>query len=331
MSTMTKRSYQKYSCSAVKSHSNCCHCSETPKNKHKFPFKGCNIDLNSDLIIEIMKYDAILFQRLKSTCKLFNTECHNENYYQRLYNLYCSKSTLIDFEDSSKNDKQPKFTTWYDAFKLCFSLDTLGKIVNKFNRSGMGFLNQDTFYENRLQLSYQKIEIIPATINVLINLKSIRMESCGINVIPEQLCDLIDLENINLADNHINIIPKEISFLRKLTILSLNRNEIKSLPSEFYTLTNLTELNLRHNQIESISPDIQLFKRLKILYISNNKLLSIPDEIGELANLCSLDITVNKITCLPIQINQLTNLSLFEYDKRLIKNKVQQRFFVKPL
>lgn len=357
-----------------------------------YPFIGCDIDLNFDIIInEIIKDDMILFHRFKSTCKYVNGLCNADIYYKRLYNKYYSNSDIIDFNltpnhqinypciplphvglphvgipyiggipqigfynvalppmlhpmglpyiglpsispiSSMYEYKLVKFTNWYDAFKLCLSLDILVKSFNKgINSNEYKYTQRYIFREKRLLFSDRTI-ILQNAIGILKHVENVIINSCRIESLPRQLGELSNLTSMDLSKNKIETLPKELCMLSKLQFLNLTSNQIKCFPSEFFTLPNLSSVYLSDNQIELIPSDVKQLTRLTSLLLTNNKLLSVPNEIGSLINLCYLDISGNNINNIPLSFNKLTNLETFNYDKRLVKNTIQKRWVIEPI
>ena len=197
----------------------------------------------------------------------------------------------------------------------------------------------------QVDLSYNKIRTLPASINQLSKLAKMNLSNNKIDSVPT-LSGMTNLRTLNLKNNRIvtiqsnapnlqnlfltsnrisvceDYLPKLRScdltenpvtsfnykgdVLSNLTSLSLNKAKLSSLPTEFLKrLQRLEKLELNDNNLTRLPAEISNLKKLIHLSVANNKLDSLPEEIGELTCLKSLDLHCNNISSLPSSIVSL--------------------------
>ncbi|KAF6724127.1 Leucine-rich repeat-containing protein 57 [Oryzias melastigma] len=154
-----------------------------------------------------------------------------------------------------------------------------------------------------VDLSGNKIEVLPASIGNFLQLKSLTLNSNRLTALPSEMGKLKKLETLclsgnrierlpptlgqlkalrtlNLSGNQISEFPLGLGTLRQLDMLDLSRNHIHSVPPEVSDLQAI-EINLNQNQISGLSPEISRCPRLKVLRLEENclELNSIPHAI----------------------------------------------------
>ena len=131
------------------------------------------------------------------------------------------------------------------------------KIIREFNQN-----------IKSLNLSCVEFTIFPK-INIFKNLRSLNMSNNKISIIPPEIGELINLTSLILNDNKIIQLPVEICKLIQLEYLSLNNNRLKILP-KINTLTKLKHLSLGNNEL-IIGPNVQL-PNLSFVFLYYNRL-----------------------------------------------------------
>jgi Leucine-rich repeat (LRR) protein len=163
-----------------------------------------------------------------------------------------------------------------------------------------------------LNLSYNRISVIPDAIATLTNLQILHLSSNRISVIPDAIATLTSLQKLYLNNNQISVIPDAIAnanaALTNLQILDLSSNRISVIPDAIAALTNLQILDFYNNQISVIPDAIAALTNLQILHLYNNRISVIPDAIAALTNLQILHLSSNRISVIPDAIATLTSL-----------------------
>ena len=115
----------------------------------------------------------------------------------------------------------------------------------------------------------------------------------GLTQLPATISRFRNLERLDLRGNMLTSLPETFGMLRNLKWLDLGGNKLQSLPETFLMLTNLKVLNLRFNQITELPDNIGALTNLEQLDISGNQLILLPDSFTRLVNLVMLDYSHN--------------------------------------
>lgn len=161
----------------------------------------------------------------------------------------------------------------------------------------------------RLDLSSQRLNILPPEIGQLTNLVSLNIFKNALTELPPELGDLTSLRSLDIHTNKLTQLPPEIGQLTSLRFVDLSNNQLTRFPSEIVKLTNLRFLDLSDNDLPHLPADINQLSSLILLDLSNNKLTKLPSELGELIRLQYLDLPGNQLAELPIEMQQLSSLS----------------------
>ncbi|XP_064490327.1 leucine-rich repeat-containing protein 57-like [Ornithodoros turicata] len=154
-----------------------------------------------------------------------------------------------------------------------------------------------------LDISENKISVVPTTICKFEQMKHLTMNNNRISSLPDSMCKLTKLESVQcsgnqltrlpdsfsqltnlrtlvLSGNRLSVFPRWLSSLKHLDVVDLSRNRIAEVPDSVGELT-ATELNLNQNQISLMSENIANCPRLKVLRLEENclQLNSIPTRL----------------------------------------------------
>lgn len=183
-----------------------------------------------------------------------------------------------------------------------------------------------------VDLSMNKIEVLPASIGNFLQMKSLTLNSNKLTSIPAEIGKLKKLETLMLNGNHLQTLPAtigqlkalrtlslagnqfrefppDLGSLRHLDLLDLSKNHIRAVPAEVSALQTI-EINLNQNQISVLSPDVSKCPRLKVLRLEENCL--------ELASIPITILTDSQVSLLSVEGNlfEVKNMRDLEgYDK----------------
>lgn len=121
-----------------------------------------------------------------------------------------------------------------------------------------------------LNLSHNKIQVIPENINFLKCCFALRLCDNKIKFLPNNLFQLTDLSMLTLHGNMIEEIPDEIGNLVKLQYLTLSNNPVRFLPATINKLIKLETLDIENTLIEEVS--------LEYINLENIKKISFDDK-----------------------------------------------------
>lgn len=247
--------------------------------------------LPEEIIIEeiIMKSDVPNFTHICQSNKKFQEICKKENFWERLYIKYYADTRLHETLEINE------FTTFFELFKLAFSLDNLIKAFKIKNTTDIVSL----YLHRKLDLSAENVSnhnlrtSIPYGIGYLTNLSKLNLSYNKINEISDRIGNLKNLKSLNLSNNKIKQLPLTIGDLINLEYLYLSSNLIVLIPQEIGRLKNLKYLDLSYNQIEILPKQLFDLHHLIYLDLNNNSITIIPIDIGKLNRLRELNLSFN--------------------------------------
>lgn len=120
-----------------------------------------------------------------------------------------------------------------------------------------------------LNLNDNKVGTVPGSIGELSKLESLSLKNNMLVTVPRSLQSLTHLRNVDLSGNNIDTFPTQFANLKHLDVINLSKNRISAIPDGVEGL-QVSELNLNQNQISSISPMIANCPRLKVLRLDEN-------------------------------------------------------------
>ncbi|KAI2654189.1 Leucine-rich repeat-containing protein 57 [Labeo rohita] len=131
-----------------------------------------------------------------------------------------------------------------------------------------------------LTISSNKLSSLPNDIGKLKKLETLILNGNQLKQLPSSLGQLKSLRTLSLSGNHFKEFPNGLGTLRQLDVLDLSKNKIQVVPAEVAELQAI-EINLNQNQISTLSPEVSRAPRLKVLRLEENclELSSIPISI----------------------------------------------------
>ena len=206
-------------------------------------------------------------------------------------------------------------------------LNQLGTLtwIEQLDLSGF---NLDTFPDSllsmknlrKLNLSHNKINLLPNNIGQLDKLKELVLYYNNIHSLPESINNLENLERLALDKNKITNLPNNIERIDKLRELSLSNNNIQSLPDSINNLKNLARLYLNENKITNLPNNIEGLNKLEHLSLSNNLLTSVPESLKNLNSLEYFNLSNNNIEIIPAWLSEKKRLKEIYAQNTLIQH-----------
>ena len=232
------------------------------------------------------------------------------------FNKLASQRLLDNFSDAVK----PKLMRISVPRVRVFAID---EFLRRLEVSSILAIEYDS-QRGALLLDNKGISELPetffATVAVkLPHLKILNLSDNKLENLPASVEKLANLQSLLLSGNLLEQLPKTIGKLRNLQYLFAGENKIDNLPNSLWRLRNLVELYLADNQITEISPLISNLVKLRSLNFSGNLVSQLPSSIGGLINLEVLNVMRNPLPRLPETITRLVHLK-----KIFVDNKVRQ-------
>ncbi|XP_068194705.1 leucine-rich repeat-containing protein 57 [Antennarius striatus] len=149
------------------------------------------------------------------------------------------------------------------------------------------------------------------------NLRTVDLSGNKIEVLPAAIGNFLQLKSLTLNSNRLFDIPSEISKLKKLETLSLNGNRIQQLPSTLGQLKTLRTLNLSGNQISEFPSGLGTLRHLDLLDLSRNKIQNVPSEVSELQAI-EINLNQNQISVLSPEVSACPRLKVLRLEENCL-------------
>uniref|UniRef100_A0A3P8W297 Leucine rich repeat containing 57 n=1 Tax=Cynoglossus semilaevis TaxID=244447 RepID=A0A3P8W297_CYNSE len=187
------------------------------------------------------------------------------------------------------------------------------------------------------QLTGKGLQEFPEELQKLTsNLRTVDLSDNKIPVLPAAIGNFLQLKSLTLNSNKLSILPAEIGKLKKLESLSLNGNQITQLPSTMGQLKALRTLNLAGNQISDIPAHVselqvieinlnqnQVLERPRCLRIVSPQISVISADVSKCPRLKVLRLEENclELSSIPVSILADSQVSLFSVEGNLFEVK----------
>ncbi|KAM3595180.1 uncharacterized protein V6R79_019537 [Siganus canaliculatus] len=149
------------------------------------------------------------------------------------------------------------------------------------------------------------------------NLRTVDLSSNKIEVLPAGIGNFLQLKSLTLNSNKLTSLPAEISKLKKLETLSLNGNQIRQLPSTMGQLKALRTLNLSGNKFSEFPLGLGSLRHLDLLDLSRNQIQSIPSEVSELQTI-EINLNQNQISILAAEVSRCPRLKVLRLEENCL-------------
>ncbi|OQR71205.1 leucine-rich repeat-containing protein 57-like [Tropilaelaps mercedesae] len=148
-----------------------------------------------------------------------------------------------------------------------------------------------------LDLSFNKLKLIPDTIGTLGNLKVLNLSHNKIIKLPNAICQLTKLETLNMAKNHLANLPADFGKLPALKTLNLSENKLKKFPLQIARLAVLDVADLTGNVISEMTNSEELDSlNCSELLLNSNQLAVLPSHLANCPRLKILRVQENCLT-----------------------------------
>ncbi|XP_034063311.1 leucine-rich repeat-containing protein 57 [Gymnodraco acuticeps] len=168
------------------------------------------------------------------------------------------------------------------------------------------------------QLTAKGLQEFPEELQRLTaNLRTVDLSGNKIEVLPPAIGNFLHMKSLTLNSNRITALPSEISKLKKLETLSLNGNRIVTLPSSLGQLKALRTLNLSGNQISEFPPGLGTLRHLDLLDLSRNQIRNVPAHVSELQTI-EINLNQNQISVLTEEVSKCPRLKVLRLEENCL-------------
>ncbi|PCJ67769.1 MAG: hypothetical protein COA58_01135 [Bacteroidetes bacterium] len=177
-----------------------------------------------------------------------------------------------------------------------------------------------------LSLTYNKISVVDGAIGELKKLTNFSLFNNQLTEVPEELTQCWDLVYLMVDNNpSLTSLPQALGALKKLQHLSASHCNLVAIPNSLGQCNDLRLLNVSKNKLEVLDLDFSGLHKLVNVKLSKNQLKSIPSSFFTLPLISDVDLSENKLTSLPNELcnmRQLVSLSLFSNELRLLPEDI---------
>ncbi|KAG7460355.1 leucine-rich repeat-containing protein 57 [Solea senegalensis] len=168
------------------------------------------------------------------------------------------------------------------------------------------------------QLTGKGLQEVPEELQRLTsNLRTVDLSGNRIEVLPVSIGNFLQLKSLTLNCNRLTSVPSEIGKLKKLETLSLNGNRIQQLPSALGQLKSLRTLSLAGNQIAEFPSGLSTLRQLDLLDLSRNQIHIVPPEVSELQAI-EINLNQNQISVVSAEVSLCPRLKVLRLEENCL-------------
>lgn len=169
-----------------------------------------------------------------------------------------------------------------------------------------------------LKLSQHKLtELPPGLLQLEHNLRTLDLSENKLNILPEEISRFMQLRQLNLRSNRLGKLPDCIGALTRLDNLNLSQNKLTVLPRTVSNLIHLKTVVLSENRLRDFPVVFGGLKHLDVLDLSKNEIVAIPSEVSHL-NVVDLNLNQNQISELSSAITQCSRLKTLRLEENCL-------------
>ncbi|XP_028845431.1 leucine-rich repeat-containing protein 57-like isoform X2 [Denticeps clupeoides] len=149
------------------------------------------------------------------------------------------------------------------------------------------------------------------------NLRTVDLSNNKIEVLPPFIGSFLHLKSLTINSNKLTSLPNDIGKLKKLETLYLNGNQLQTLPPSIGQLKALRTLCLSGNQFRQFPGGLGSLRQLDLLDLSKNHIQAVPAEVAEL-QVIEINLNQNQVSLVTVEGNlfEVKKMSDLEgYDK----------------
>lgn len=169
------------------------------------------------------------------------------------------------------------------------------------------------------QLTEKGLQEFPEELQKLTaNLRTMDLSGNKMQVLPAAIGNFLQLKSLTVNANRLAGLPAEIGKLKKLETLSVAGNQIMQLPPTVGQLKSLRTLNLAGNQISEFPGGLGTLRQLDLLDLSRNQIQNVPAEVSELQAI-EINLNQNQISVLSAEISQCPRLKVLRLEENCLE------------
>ncbi|XP_030639295.1 leucine-rich repeat-containing protein 57 [Chanos chanos] len=150
------------------------------------------------------------------------------------------------------------------------------------------------------------------------NLRTVDLSNNKIEVLPAFIGNFQHLKSLTINSNKLTNLPNEIGKLKKLETLLLNGNQLQKLPSSFGQLKALRTLSLSGNQFREFPSGLGTLRQLDVLDLSKNHIQAVPAEVADLQAI-EINLNQNQISVLHPDVSRCPRLKVLRLEENCLE------------
>lgn len=150
------------------------------------------------------------------------------------------------------------------------------------------------------------------------NLRTVDLSNNKIEVLPPSIGNFLQMKSLTLNCNKLTSLPCEIAKLKKLETLLLNGNQLQQLPATMGQLKALRTLSLAGNQFREFPPGLGTLRHLDLLDLSKNHIQAVPVEVSALQTI-EINLNQNQISFLSGEVSKCPRLKVLRLEENCLE------------
>lgn len=169
-----------------------------------------------------------------------------------------------------------------------------------------------------LQLSDCKYREIPIEVfNISDKLRNLDLSKNKISILPDDISRLKKLKQLNLDSNKLEVLPNSFGSMNKLEIVNISNNMISVLPQSFANLSNLKQLYLNYNNLTVFPKQLFKLRHLEVVELPNNKITEIPCGMSDFYAV-ELNISQNELSVIGDDLHKAPRLKILRLEENCL-------------
>lgn len=150
------------------------------------------------------------------------------------------------------------------------------------------------------------------------NLRTVDLSNNKIEVLPASIGNFLQMKSLTLNCNRLTSLPCEIGKLKKLETLLLNGNQLQQLPATIGQLKALRTLSLAGNQLREFPQGLGTLRHLDLLDLSKNHIRAVPAEVSALQTI-EINLNQNQISVLSAEVAKCPRLKVLRLEENCLE------------
>ncbi|KAK1793095.1 hypothetical protein P4O66_011510 [Electrophorus voltai] len=150
------------------------------------------------------------------------------------------------------------------------------------------------------------------------NLRTVDLSNNKIEVLPAFISSFQQLRSLTINSNKLASLPNDIGKLKKLEVLILNGNQLQQLPASIGQLKALRTFSVSGNRFREFPSGLGSLRQLDVLDLSRNQIQTVPAEVAELQAI-EINLNQNQISTLSLELSRCPRLKVLRLEENCLE------------